>query len=653
MRVVSVGDLVTDYYYKNGRLLGVNGGMTSHNVIANLANMGMNTAVFGVCGNDSAGKTAIKSLNELKVDTSYVELLDNISTRCFHVSFFETDAGLIFTSKKRCPMCGRKNWYDVSLINPDKIIKTVKNDDILVFDNLNCKNQMIIDKVNSKKVLDLGQYFEFENLTDEEIISKIKSKFSIINFNERVIEYLMKRFNLIDIVEFYDLFSSALITITMGKKGVKFIYNDKIYNFPLKEAAKEIDSTGAGDSFFATIIKSWIDNNFLFDETKFDSWYDNSIKITRNVVKKIGARGHINSLYKIKSKNGRCICNDFDFVIRKKIKRCSININNLEKRAINAVRSSAVNNLYNIRFDTNDNYIFTGAGGSFAGAVFASIIINHLYGSNTYALLPRDIIYRNNSNINKVILFSYSGTTNDLIKAVSNFDATNKYIITKGEIKNIVLKTDILKENIISYRNNTNKGKERGFLSFEGTLSPASIFFDYYLIESNNDINIEEFIKTSINKWKTYFEKEFKKGNIKKLFEKGTVINIFSGDYTRSACYDIESKIIESGCISCIVHEKKNFSHGRFVNYENLNNRNSIYFKSSCSSLYEDKLLNYLDKSNILILESDYDGIFCEYDLLIASQYLIYFIGKFLDIDVSKPTYSDDALKLYFYKGMF
>lgn len=25
-RVVSVGDLVTDYYYKNGKLLGVNGG---------------------------------------------------------------------------------------------------------------------------------------------------------------------------------------------------------------------------------------------------------------------------------------------------------------------------------------------------------------------------------------------------------------------------------------------------------------------------------------------------------------------------------------------------------------------------------------------------------------------------------------------------
>ena len=46
MRVVGIGDLVTDYYYLNGKLLGVNGGMTSHNIIANLANMGISTSVF-------------------------------------------------------------------------------------------------------------------------------------------------------------------------------------------------------------------------------------------------------------------------------------------------------------------------------------------------------------------------------------------------------------------------------------------------------------------------------------------------------------------------------------------------------------------------------------------------------------------------------
>ena len=40
-----------------------------------------------------------------------------------------------------------------------------------------------------------------------------------------------------------------------------------------------------------------------------------------------------------------------------------------------------------------------------------------------------------------------------------------------------------------------------------------------------------------------------------------------------------------------------------------------------------------------------------EFDLLIASQFIIYHIGKVLDTDVSKPKYSEAAMKIYFCKG--
>ena len=66
-------------------------------------------------------------------------------------------------------------------------------------------------------------------------------------------------------------------------------------------------------------------------------------------------------------------------------------------------------------------------------------------------------------------------------------------------------------------------------------------------------------------------------------------------------------------------------------------------------------IMNLLKKDlyyeNNLIIESKYNGILCEFDLLIASQYLIYHIGKILNIDVSKPKYSENAMKIYFYKG--
>ena len=45
--------------------------------------------------------------------------------------------------------------------------------------------------------------------------------------------------------------------------------------------------------------------------------------------------------------------------------------------------------------------------------------------------------------------------------------------------------------------------------------------------------------------------------------------------------------------------------------------------------------MNKKDKN--IIIGSRYDNIRCEFDLLVASQYLIYFISNILDIDLSKP----------------
>lgn len=648
MRVVSIGDIVLDYYYKDEKLIGVNGGMTSHNIIANLAKMGFSTAVFGCCGDDYQGKMAINSLEKIKVDISNIKVINNARTRCFHISYYEIGDKLTFTSKKRCPFCNNKKWYDESLIEPDFVFSNIKDDDILIFDNLNEKNQIIIDGSKNKKIIDLGQYFEFEKMNDDDIIKKLQNKFEIINFNERVTKYLINRFNLKDDSELFNLIRPNLMTITRGEKGATFIINGNTYDFKLSAKGNVVDSTGAGDAFIASIIKDCIKNNFMYDSDKLEKWYDNSTKLTSKVVSKMGARGHINPLFKIKKINDYCTCDKFDYIERKKIKRCNININNLEKRIINAVSSSTDSKLDKIVFNSNDNCLFIGTGGSYAGAYFSAKVINTLYGSNTFPLYPRDVLYRNNANINKVFLFSYSGTTNDIIKSTENFEKQNVYLITKGEFQKIVLKTGLLKKNILSYRTTSNKGKERGFLSFEGAVAAAAIFFKYYLEKTNSNIDVIDFIKNSIAYWNEQIAKLITE-NIDKI-NHNKLINIFRGDYADTASFDLESKIIESGLFNCIVHEKKNFSHGRFINYENLNNNFSIYFKQKTTSAYEAELLKYLG-DNCLLVASKYDGIMAEFDLLIASQFIIYHIGKVLDTDVSKPKYSEAAMKIYFCKG--
>ncbi len=649
MRIISIGDLVTDYYYKDGKMVGINGGMTSHNIIANLAKMNINTAVFGACGDDPQGKIAIKSLENLKVDIKNINILRNVRTRCFHVSYFDNDGELTFTSKKRCPFCKNKKWYVDSLIDTNDILKKINDDDILVFDNLNNKNQIIIDNTNNKKIIDLGQYFELEDFSCKEIVDKLNNKFEIINFNERVSKYLIKRLDLNNDIELYNALKPNFMTITRGEKGATFISKGIEYNFKLNSKGNVIDSTGAGDAFISSIIKDCIQNNFNYDPILFKKWYANSNKLTSKVVSKMGARGHINALFKIKKINNECACDNFEYNERKKIKRCNININNLKTRIVNAVNSNATKTLKNIDFNENSNCLFVGTGGSYAGAYFASKIINILYGSNTYPIYPRDVLYRNNKNINKVILFSYSGTTNDIINSAKGIEMENIYIVTKGESQKIVLKTGIPSKNILSYRTSSNKGKERGFLSFEGAAAPAAIFLKYYLDKTNSSIDLNTFIDDRIQYWNKQIGKIINKNIVSKM-QTHKLINLFRGDYTDVACYDLESKIIESGIFNCIIHEKKNFSHGRFINYENLKNTVSVYFKQNSTTKYEETLLKYLGNENIII-ESKYNGILAEFDLLIASQFIVYHIGNILNIDISKPKYSEEAMEIYFYKG--
>ena len=83
-----------------------------------------------------------------------------------------------------------------------------------------------------------------------------------------------------------------------------------------------------------------------------------------------------------------------------------------------------------------------------AGAIFASRVVNDLYGINAQVILPREILYRNNSQIEKVFLFSYSGTTNDLIEGTREID-NNKKISYNYYIKD---KENVMRKNIYKYK---------------------------------------------------------------------------------------------------------------------------------------------------------------------------------------------------------
>ena len=304
----SISDLVLDIYYdENLKYIGCDGGISALNITCNLSKFGLNTKCYGVCGNDYYGSLAIKSLKDCKVKTD-IAICDSIKTRAYHIRKVIEDNKYCFRSIKYCPFCKKSSWYDESYIDELNITKKINDNEILIFDNLNNKNQYIINKTNNIKLIDLGLCDDFINYSPTRIISKISNNFYMVNLNQRVEKYLIEKLKLKDDIELYKIFNCKLLIITRGKKGCDLVYRNKIYNYPIINETEEIDDSGAGDIFFSTIIKNWVLNNYKLSSTKFNNWVSEASKNASKIITLIGSRTLIKDLYKNKlKKNCDCI----------------------------------------------------------------------------------------------------------------------------------------------------------------------------------------------------------------------------------------------------------------------------------------------------------------------------------------------------------
>jgi sugar/nucleoside kinase (ribokinase family) len=310
MRIVGIGDLVCDIYYDEKlNIIGAFGGISFCNIICNLQYMGYRTYVYGSCGDDYLGKICIDSLTDCNVKNNIKKIKD-IYTKAYHIRKVKENNRDVFRSIKYCPYCKKSSWYDESFIDEKSIIKKIKDDDVLVFDNLNNRNQYIIDNTKNTKLLDLGTYYEFEKLARKEIIKKLDNKFEIINLNERVEKFLITKLNCKDVIELSKLIKAKLLIITRGINGNDFVYQNNIYSYPLDEIIDEVDDSGAGDAFFSVIINNWLKNKQVFSPDKFSVWVNDTRSLVKKILMLIGSRTYIKEMYLV-TKND--ICNRGDY----------------------------------------------------------------------------------------------------------------------------------------------------------------------------------------------------------------------------------------------------------------------------------------------------------------------------------------------------
>ena len=537
----------------------------------------------------------------------------------------------------------------------------------------------IIEEKEGKICLDLGHIAAFRYVLVPDLKEMLTRKYYMVNLNVKVANYLVKRFGYTDYKELKQIFQTDILIITKGKEEIEIIGKD--YDYILKNNNinyNEKDPTGAGDLLFSHyIVANIIKNNkrenggnitknkgdnVIFTKQELEEIYDNANKEIYNLVSKLGARIGV----EVKKPNEEFlkIENNIDDE-EKNLKERNIHklknaIDKLEERvesallAYNEKSEAGIELLKDLENNKNQKYICIGSGGSNIPSEFTKTIINNTFGVDIQTMFPKEYLETNTEKYMEhlnLICFSYSGSSPEIVQLL-NGKYNKVYIVTKANEDDLKISlkennVDISKIRIISYNNQSTK--ERGFLSIEGIIVPALIM--HMLVEKKKKDDILELFKKQFEKQKV--EKYFKENNeqLKKAFKKNNIIDIYYDNYTKPIMCDLESKIVETGIFRCTIHEKKNFSHGRFITLEKYPSDVQIYLKLKKDTKYDNELLKYLKiySKNLIILESDEESDNGILELLIYSQLFIYEISKLIKKDLSNPDYSEDSMKIYRY----
>lgn len=539
----------------------------------------------------------------------------------------------------------------------------------------------IIEEKEGKICLDLGHIAAFRYVLVPDLKEMLTRKYYMVNLNVKVANYLVKRFGYTDYKELKQIFQTDILIITKGKEEIEIIGKD--YDYILKNNNinyNEKDPTGAGDLLFSHYIVANIiknnkrenvaniaknkEDNVIFTKQELEEIYDNANREIYNLVSKLGARIGV----EVKKPNEEFLKNENNIdgeeknLKERNIHKLKNAIDKLEERvesallAYNEKSEVGIELLKDLENNKNQKYICIGSGGSSIPSEYTKTIINNTFGVDIQTMFPKEYLETNTEKYMEhlnLICFSYSGSSPEIVQLL-NGKYNKTYIVTKANEEDLKISlkennVDISKIKIISYNNQSTK--ERGFLSIEGIIVPSLIV--HMLIKNIKKEKMIKVFKEQLEKQREKVEKYFKENNeqLKRAFKKNNIIDIYYDNYTKPIMCDLESKIVETGIFRCTIHEKKNFSHGRFITLEKYPSDVQIYLKLKKDTKYDNELLKYLKiySKNLIILESDEESDNGILELLIYSQLFIYEISKLLKKDLSNPDYSEDSMKIYRY----
>ncbi|HCC06779.1 MAG TPA: hypothetical protein DEP72_01250 [Clostridiales bacterium] len=326
---------------------------------------------------------------------------------------------------------------------------------------------------------------------------------------------------------------------------------------------------------------------------------------------------------------------------------------NLYRRIEQANLSDAYKNLQDILSEIKGNVITIGTGGSYPIASYASEVIKEKNKVMAVSMKPRDILFTHLESVEYVIMFTYSGKTPSILKAI---DECKKYkhikivVVTREKLKKDVVLREY--DTVISYKKDDTK--EKSFINIAATLAPISLFLRYAMEPIETQEFLDYIIK-QLNKSKEQIESISSVVDFKSILSKNNnTVEVLTGDHTYPSAYILESNLVESGIAYTVLQEKNDYCHGRSIlNYKN---RTSllIYLINGEAKKQDTFLIDkYMKKfyNQILCLQSEEDKIISSFNLCVLAMYLSKKIAESVGINLSKIDYPEEIKKIYHFSG--
>lgn len=291
---VGHGDIMLDKIYDHKlNLIKQDGGGCNWNTLYNIAASGETCYAIGTCGKDEEGRLALKSLQKVNINTNFVEF-ENKKTNVMNIII--PDEKLEDNSIVHTWTCPITNVRTVNFSDnlPTTIPDELKDKDLyIVLDRFRQVNLDFIKNIPEKKVcLDIGHINYFKEFSKEHIDNYLKH-INFVLLNNDCAPYIFEKLGVSNIEEFYNKYNFDLLTLTAGKHSAKFLFKENNSTVLIEKKPEIIDdvtdNTGAGDAFFAELIKNYAHKKVI--NTEFvDYAFKAANEATKKIVQCLGSR---------------------------------------------------------------------------------------------------------------------------------------------------------------------------------------------------------------------------------------------------------------------------------------------------------------------------------------------------------------------------